>query len=95
MPERLAEVTSGRYPGLGLIVAIDGDNAGRDLAMARTLVDRPHRGFLAPGAASQDAPRLWKAAALEALVAGFCGPARHPELPSINDARAECTRRGR
>lgn len=141
--ERLAEVRAG-YQGLGLLVAVDGDNVGqvgrrrdvgtacgdvgvappsdadelallvptwsidtwalffvRDLVIpehrkskskARAMFEQPHRGFLAPGAPVEDAPRVWKRVPLEATVRGFVAGRSHPDLPSIDHARAALAR---
>lgn len=143
LPERLAEIRAG-YTGLGLLVAIDGDNVGRAARLdamrgacvavghaarvdkdavavlvptwsidtwglyfardkvipenrrskgkARGLFERPHPGFLAPGAPAEDAPRIWKSRPLAALAVGFLSDRAHPELPSLGAAREDLRR---
>ena len=141
--ERLAEIRAG-YAGLGLLVAIDGDNQGRQARLAalerackaasqperseddavailvpswsidtwglffckdkvipenkkskskaRSLFEPPHRGFLAPGAPAEDAPRVWKLRHLETLTQEFLSDRSHTDLPSLDSSRADLRR---
>lgn len=143
-PDRLQEIAGGRYKGLGLLVAIDGDNVGRVgrlqmlalASVARNIPQQspedpvallvptwsidtwlvffhkhavipettpsknrakgfygdPHTGFLAPGAAADEAPRPLKKAPLRSLLDGFLSDKRDDQLPSLDESRADFRR---
>ena len=59
---------------------------------ARSLFSPPHPGFTAPGVPTEDAPRCWKARALQQLTDGFLSGESTPALPSLEESRSDLWR---